>query len=76
MTKTDNFRGESDDFFKLYHAAMCVKSVARDYEARNSLVMWALVGDDKFALNLLTSAPSNNAKKSLNPYIDNQTQSR
>ena len=60
MIKTDNFRGKFDEIFiflkcvcvlrrLIYHAAMCVKSVARDYQARNSSVMLALVGDDEFA---------------------------
>ena len=60
MTKTVNFRGKFDEIFTFpkhvcvlhrltYHAAMCVDSVARDYQARNALVMWELVGDNKCA---------------------------
>ena len=70
MTKTDNFRGKFNEIFTfpkrvcvlrrlIYHAAMYVKSEARDYQARNSLVMWAFVGDDKCTLK---SAPTNNTK--------------
>ena len=49
MTKMVNFRGKFNEIFTfpksvcvlrrlIYHAAMCVKSVARDYQAHNTLV--------------------------------------
>ena len=49
MTKTVNFRGKFNEMFTfpkcvcilrmlIYHADMCVKSVARDYQAHKSFV--------------------------------------
>ena len=57
MTKAVHFRGKFDEIFTfqkcdsvlrrlIYLAAMCVKSVVRDYHARNSSVILALIGED------------------------------